>query len=131
MPKDLKDILGVSSLPTEREIPGTIEVDGREFWYVEDDGKGNFNKLFPKLLSAISPPLHKSGGAITGGCSLTLPDGRVFHSFSYKGDLAGWKAQVIQGAEKLGLGLGRIKGDKIELQEGGAFLLSDCEVNFY
>jgi len=131
MIKDLAEILGVSSLPTVREIPGAIEVDGRDFWYVEDDGKGAFNKLFPKLLSAISPPFHRSGGAITGGCSLTLPDGRVFHCLSYKGDLAGWKKQVTQGARKLGLELAQIKADKIELIHGETFLLSECEVDFY
>ncbi|KKD60073.1 hypothetical protein RN22_12155 [Grimontia sp. AD028] len=131
MSKDLKNILGVSSLPTEREVPGTIGVDGREFWYVEDDGKGDFNKLFPKLLTAITPPLHNSGGAITGGCSLTLPDGRVFHSISYKGDLAGWKEQVIQGAKELGLGLFQVRDDKVELIDGSCYLLSECEANFY
>ncbi len=130
MPKDIKDILGVSSLPKEREIPGTIEVQGREFWYIEDDGSGNFNKLFHELLTAINPPLHTSGGAITGGCSLTLADGRVFHSFSYKGDLLGWKEQVIQGAGKLSLTLGQINKEKFDLN-GESVLLSDCEVNFY
>jgi len=130
MPKSLNDILGVSSLPKEKEIPGAFKVEGREFWYVEEDGKGNFNRLFPKILTAISPPIHTSGGAITGGCSLTLPDKRVFHSFSYKGDLTGWREQVVQGANKLGLTLGQIDGDEFKLLDGDGVLLSDCEVDF-
>jgi hypothetical protein len=131
MEKTIQDILGVSSIPKEREVPGTIEVQEREFWYIEDDGLGEFNKLFHKLLTAVDPPLHSRGGAITGGCSLTFPDGKVFHSFSYKGDLHGWKEQVIQGANKLGLKLGKINNESFVLLNGESFVLSDCDVNFY
>ena len=46
MAKNIQDILGDSSVREEREIPGTVEVHGREFWYIEDDGLGDFNKPF-------------------------------------------------------------------------------------
>ncbi len=131
MSKKIEEILGIHSLGRQRAIPGSILVEGREYWYIEDDGMGDFNSLFLKVVLAIDPPHHTRGGALTGGCELTLPDGRKFHALSYKGDLEGWREQIAQGAKKLGLDFARAIGGKLILSTGDEVPMSACEPRFY
>lgn len=131
MAKKIEEILGIDSFSGKRTIPGSITVEGRENWYIEDDGCGDFDSLFLKVVSAIAPPLHSRGGALTGGCELTLPDGRKFHALSYKGDLEGWRAQIAQGARKIGLDAARAIDGELIFSNGESIPMSKCEVRFY
>lgn len=131
MARKIEEILGIDSFSGERTIPGSIKVEGREHWYIEDDGCGDFDALFLKVVSAVAPPLHARGGALTGGCELTLPDGRKFHALSYKGDLEGWRAQIAQGAGKMGLDTARAIDGELIFSNGEAIPMSECEVRFY
>ncbi len=131
MRKSLEEILGVEKLPTEREIPGTILIEGREHWYIEDDGNNNFDALFRKIVGAVDPPLCNTGGAITGGCELTLPDSRKFHAMSYKGDLEGWRKQIIEGSKKLGLEAAQIENESIVTLNGERICIDECTIRFY
>lgn len=131
MAKKIEDILGIGTFSGKRTIPGTVAVEGREYWYVEDDGSGDFDASFLKVVLAVDPPLHARGGALTGGCELTLPDGRKFHALSYKGDLDGWRAQIAQGARKLGLDAARAIDGELVLANGLTIPISECEVRFY
>jgi len=131
MPKKIEEILGVTPFAGKRNVPGTLSVSGREYWYVEDDGRGRFDSLFQDLVSAVSPRRYESGGAITGGCELTLPDGRKFNALSFKGDLEGWREQIVGGARKLHLDAARAVDGQLIFVNGDTLRISDCTARFY
>ena len=117
---------------TEREIPGIYPVEWREYRYVSDDGKDKFfEELFDKLTQQIDPPIPAKGGAITENCKLLLPTGELFHALSYKGDIDGWREQIEQGANQLGLLVGEIVGGEFVLSDERRYALSECRVDFY
>ncbi|MDP8185532.1 hypothetical protein [Phocoenobacter skyensis] len=131
MTKTLEEILGFDPLTYVNEIPGKIKCDFREFWYVEDN-EGKFQKkLFDKLTDAVDPPLCKSGGVITQNCKITTINGRVFEGLSYKGDLEGWRQQIIQGAEILNVDLAQIQDNKLVLLTDESYDLDECDISFY
>ncbi|RIY35240.1 hypothetical protein CKY20_11055 [Capnocytophaga canis] len=122
----------------DRHIPGTIEVEGREYLYISDNGEDFFTKssrttkkqsLFDKVTSLFE--IAQSGGVISENCKLKLPTDELFHGVSYKGDIEGWRKQIEQGAEQLGLLTGKILENKIELSDGRIYTLLDCQVEFY
>lgn len=117
----------------EREIPGTISFEWREFRYVSDDGHEKFvgKGLFDKLTNKINPPIPTDGGAISENCKLWLPSGELLHALSYKGDIDGWREQVEQGARQLGLFTGKIVNNKVILSDGRSYELTECKVEFY
>jgi hypothetical protein len=123
-------ILGVEAIESDRKLPGTEAVAGREFCYVADPGQQPFPELFRALVRQVEPPRMKSGGALVEGCAIELPDAQVLQAVSYKGDLAGWRAQLSEGAKALGLLTGRIEGDSIKLDDGRSFAVADCKVRF-
>jgi hypothetical protein len=131
MPKNTEEILGIDVLGSKRAIPGSVPIEGREHWYIEDDGTGDFDSLFLRIVSAIKPPRHTRGGALTGGCELTLPDGRKFHAMSYKGDLEGWREQIDEGTRSLGLDAARAVNGNLILSGGAEISISACEARFY
>jgi hypothetical protein len=114
-----------------RAIPGRIPVVGREYWYIEAKQSINFNELFVRLVKAVDPPLYTKGGALTGGCELTLPDGRKFHAMSFKGDLDGWREQITAGVNKLRIEAGQIVEGRLLLLSGDVVPLEQCGVRFY
>ena len=119
---------------TERIIPGLPPLaKGREYRYVADDGSDYFARknrqskkqyLFEKLTWRIVPPIPQNGGAMTEKCKLWLPTNELFHALSYRGDIEGWRKQIEQGAEQLGLLTGKIVGENIELSDGRIYALS-------
>ena len=123
-------ILGVDALSAERQIPGTVSVEGREFRYVSDPGLEPFGDLFKKLVRQVVPPRMKQGGALVEGCEIRLPDGRVFQAVSYKGDLDGWRRQLSEGAKALSLNTAELQGDSIVIDDGPSFELGQCTVRF-
>ena len=57
----------------ERNIPGTINIIGREFCYIEDDGKDKFEEeLFDKVTSPYEFTNAKYGGIISENCKLWI-----------------------------------------------------------
>ncbi|SFD74055.1 hypothetical protein SAMN04489722_1243 [Algibacter lectus] len=116
-----------------REIPGKIIIENSEVKYISDDGNDNFvnnkNGLFDLITSQFE--IAKYGGIISENCKLTLPNGELFHSLSYRGDIEGWREEIDLGAEKLKLITGKVINDKIELSDGRNFKLSDCKIEFY
>ncbi len=129
MTKTIEQILGFRS-SAKRIIPGVQAPDGREVWYVEYNGN-DFDSEFLRLMDANQPPSAGHGGAITGGCELTLPDGRRFHAISFKGDLDGWRTQLTQGAQMLNRQTARILGNDLFLDGSAGVPLSSCGVRFY
>lgn len=123
---------------TEREIPGLHPVKWREYRYIADDGNDFFvslngrskkQGLFDKVTSVVE--IAKSGGAISENCKIWLPTNELFHGLSYKGDIQGWRMEIEQGAERLGLLIGKIVENNIELSDGRSYALSECKVELY
>lgn len=115
---------------TGRPAPGTVNVPGREFLYVSDDG-GDFPSLFERLTTFANPPAAKSGGAITENCRLRLLDGRTFHAISFRGDLDGWRLDIERSAKALGLQIGKIVDSHFIPSDGQPIPLADCTVYLY
>jgi len=128
--KQMETLLGLGPIQTERTVPGTQPIEGREFCYVSGKNQEEFEIFFKKLIRHVSPPIPKNGGAMIEGCKITLPDGEVFQAISYKGDIEGWRLQIEQGARSLNATLARIDADSIVLEENQSFCLIDCGIDF-
>ena len=128
--EEMEKILGLGKIETERTVPGTRPSEVREFRYVFNRSQEKFDVFFDKLVSHITPPIAKNGGVMVNGCKITLPSGEVFEAISYKGDIEGWRQQIVQGAESLNAKLAWIDGDSIVLDDTRTFLLTDCGIDF-
>lgn len=124
-------LLGLGPVEKKRSVPGAVDVPGREFRYIADDGVGDFPRLFQRITTHQSGRPAKSGGAISENCKLWLPDGSLFHALSYKGDVDGWRQVIEDGARALNLRLARIVSDMIVVSDGQAASLADCRIEFY
>jgi len=125
----MERILGVP-IGLDKTIPGTVSVAGIEFVYFCDDGCSLVDEQFDALTQFATPPHAQCGGATLDGCSLTLPDGSVFHAIGYHGDLAGWRQDIEEGAAGLITALARIDAGKIVASDGRVFKLSECIPKF-
>ncbi len=68
---------------------------------------------------------------MTENCKLWLPSGELFHALSYKGDIDGWREQISNGANQLGLLTAKIVNNQFILSDGRSYHLSDCKAEFY
>jgi hypothetical protein len=125
MTNQMERILG-GPIGYDHTIPGTVLIAGKEFVYFSDDGKNPVRKQFSLLTHSTASPLAQHGGVTSQGCSLKLPDGSVFHAISYHGDIAGWRADIEEGARSRKLQLARVDEDAIVVADGRRFLLKDC-----
>jgi hypothetical protein len=121
---------GVGPLDSTRQVPGLVPMEYREVRYVEHGGEEPFETFFRRLVRHVNPPVMKDGGAITEGCTLTVPTKRRFCALSYRGDIAGWRQQVAQGAAALGVTLGELVDGVLVLDDGTSYRLEDCHIEF-
>lgn len=117
-------------LEPKRQVPGLIPVSHREVRYVEDRGEEPFKELFERVVWHVNPPVMQDGGALIEGCVLTLPTKRRFQAMSYRGDIEGWRQQVVQGAAALGVPLGQLVDGVLILDDGTSYPLADCQIEF-
>ena len=113
----------------ERALPGITSTPGLEVAYVQDDGRATGRAHFRMLLNAIGVPSATDGGIVSDPATIRTPDGRLLRAVSYRGDVNGWRSDVMRGADDLDLLLGRIVGDQLVLSDGSVFQLSECEVH--
>jgi hypothetical protein len=111
-----------------KNFPGSVPVEGWEVIYFQDNGRHKFGKQFDALLKYLDQRNATWGGVGDDGCKIWLPDGRLFHALSYKGDFEGWRKDIETGAKIRGVQLATIQGDKIVLYNGESFLLKDCKI---
>jgi hypothetical protein len=114
-----------------RTIPGAIDVEGREFLYVEVLAGESFPQLLDDMLSSCPDvPLPEAGGAIEEKARIILRDGTPLLAISYKGDLPGWRTKLISYCEAKGRMWGVPADRRLSLSDGTALPLADCVVIF-
>ena len=114
-----------------RTIPGLIEVEGREFFYVEILAGEGFDEILDEALAG-SPdlPLPKSGGAIEEKGRILIDSNTSLVGVSYKGDLAGWRAKLVAYCNAKHRKWGVVSRQKVVLSDGRELILGECEVVF-
>lgn len=114
-----------------RTIPGIIEVEGREFFYVETLSGEGFNEILDEALTG-SPdiPLPKAGGVIEEKVRIIVDGGMSLLGVSYKGDLAGWRAKLLAYCKTKHRKCGIASHQKLALSDGTELALGECEVVF-
>ncbi len=79
-----------------RNIPGTVEVAGREFIYVQVLHEETFFKLIDAAIASCPDArTPESGGVIGELVRIILPGGQCLLGLSSKGDLSGWSGKPI------------------------------------
>src|SRR5579872_5439968 len=97
-------------------IPGMIDVQGREFFYLELRDKEVFRTLIDQALAANSEvPMPNAGGIIEEKVRILLNGGKSLLGISYKGDLAGWKGKLVAYCEATDRKWGIASGRKLTL----------------
>ena len=114
-----------------RNIPGTIEVEGREFFYIETSDGAGFRKLIDAALTG-SPdvPLPNDGGVIEEKVRILLEGGTTLLGISYKGDLPGWRAKLLAYCKANHRTWGIASRQKLALSDGTELALCECEAVF-
>lgn len=115
----------------EPYIPGAIPVAGREFIYVRIEDGEDARKLFLKVVNGVELPAATAGGAKCEDTTIRIPSGDRFLGFSYRGDLAGWKADIVGGAEVLGRRTALIDAaeEHLVVSDGRRYSLAECLID--
>lgn len=114
-----------------RSIPGTMNVAGREFMYIEVSVGERFSTLLDEeeqLDSDIPPP--QSGGVIEEKVRIPLKGGMSLIAVSYKGDLQGWRCRFIASCDKNGRRWGIPRDHSLVLSDGTEIKLIESHVEF-
>lgn len=125
MQTEIESILGIT-FDRKREIPGISKGDKWNYIYILDDGYNDSSRLFDKLCNAKSQTAT-AGSIGTEAFRIHLPTKEIFHGLSYKGDLEGWRNDIIAAANVLNLLTAEIKDNKIIISNGREYKLSECK----
>ncbi len=102
-----------------RSIPGSIDVPGREFLYVEVFEHEGFREFVDAVKDSTGDvPLPEWGGTLEGLAYVTLEDGSKLLSISYKGDVAGWRRRYTTYCDRTGRKWGIASQQKLQLSNG-------------
>jgi hypothetical protein len=108
-----------------------IEVEGREFFYVEILPGEGFDEILDEAMAG-SPdlPLPTSGGVIEERVRIYLDSNTSLLGVSYKGDLVGWRAKLVAYCNAKHRKWGIVSRQKVVLSDGRELVLGDCDVVF-
>ena len=115
----------------KREIPGTTEVEGREFFYIQDFDIEDFHKFVDAAFDItpdIPSPTH--GGAIEEKVRISLANGISMMGFSYKGDIDGWRAKFVGYCKSTNRLYGFGRNSRLFLSSGEELFLDSLDVTF-
>lgn len=115
----------------QRTIPGMIEVEGREFFYVQVLFGEGFGEIIDGALAG-SPelPLPKSGGVIEEKVTILIDPKTSLLGISYKGDLVGWRTKLVAYCNAKHRKWGIVSRQKLMLSNGEELDLGECNVRF-
>lgn len=115
----------------ERTIPGSVEVTGREFFYIENSGFTDFHQLINAVMKTNEDlPLPQDGGAIEEKTRLLLEEGMELDALSYKGDITGWRRKLTAYCEQNNLKWGIASQNRLKLSDQSERDLRKCNVIF-
>ncbi|WP_338550593.1 hypothetical protein [Roseovarius phycicola] len=111
-------------------VPGQKEKNGSVlmFFCVPSNSKGK--KVFRQLTAPRDYFFAKAGGAIEGNCRVTTPDGRVFFSLSFRGDLDGWKKTIETAAVDQNIVLAYVSENELIISDKTSLSLEECVFEF-
>ena len=115
----------------QRPIPGTQNIKGREFMYIESAAAETFHQLvnsIPSFCPSIAIP--RSGGAGEEKVRIKLKEGITLMGISYKGDIEGWRARFVGFCEASGRKYGFIKENRLSLSDGSSSMIEELEISF-
>lgn len=112
-----------------RCIPGTEEVTGREFIYIESPADEDFQQLITSVFANVADvELPTTGGVVEERARIFLEKDRSLLGISYKGDIDGWRAKLIKFCGESGRVYGFIKEYRLVLSNGASPLLEELSV---
>lgn len=115
-----------------RSIPGTIEVPGREFIYIEAAENETFSTLLDEAMEARpNVPMPDSGGVIEERVRVSLSDSVSLLGMSYKGDVEGWRNMLTTYCASRGKMWGIAKKGILFVSDGSEVPLSHANVTFH
>lgn len=114
-----------------RVIPGSIGVDGREFFYIEIYSGDRFATLLDdEQVQCADIALPQSGGAIEEKVRIRLPDTSIFLSISYKGDILGWRNRFVEFCKRTNRRWGTPRKEAFFLSDNSSIAFADCDILF-
>ncbi len=115
----------------QRPIPGTQEVEGREFMYIESTERETFDRLLDSVfINCPSIAMPRSGGVVEEKVRVNLKNGILLIGISYRGDIEEWRAKFAEFCEKSGRTFGFIKEGRLFLSGGFSSLIEELEIDF-
>lgn len=115
----------------QRPIPGTVQVDGREFFYIESEVGEDFHALTGKAIELNGDnELPRSGGVIEEKVRIRISDETVLSGISYKGDVLTWRRILVNFATTDQREYGISDNGILTLSSGQKIELSSCDVSF-
>lgn len=111
-------------------IPGTQEVRGREFMYVERREGETFHQIVDRAFDARSIARPGAGGAVEQKVQIMLKDGVSLIGISYNGDIEGWRAGFVGFCAATGRKHASIKQGRLLVSDGSSSWLEELEVTF-
>jgi hypothetical protein len=112
-----------------RQIPGTIQVEGREFLYLEIYSGEKFSDLIDRVFASCpTVPQPQSGGVLGEKAWVTLSDDTVLFGVSYKGDLEGWRKKIQAFCKESGRRFAIPSSNGLMLADGSIVPFSHCKV---
>ena len=114
-----------------RHIPGTIEAEGREFFYFEASDCEDFHKIIDDAFKNTPDlPMPTSGGVMEEKAWIRLDRDTSLLGISYKGDLLGWRAKLVAYCNVKHRKWGVVSRQKLTLCDGTELVLDKCDVTF-
>lgn len=114
-----------------RTIPGTVDIEGVEYLYVQVVDNEGFRLFVDEAMKSCEDvPLPQSGGVIEEKARIALEDDSSLLAVSYRGDISGWRRKLTAFCESTGRKWGVASNHRITLSDGTEIDLSSSEVTF-
>jgi hypothetical protein len=113
-----------------RPLPGTMQIEGREFMYLEYEEGRNFSDLIYDLMTSNPTiPLPQSGGILEEKARIKLPDETSLLAISFKGDLEGWRNKIVSFCAARHSRWALLRTNALLVSDGSVIPLIKCEIS--
>ena len=114
--------------PSMGIAPGTFDVPGKRFVYIENGDPARLSDLFSDLGGFIEDNVKPlpTGGMLTTNTAIRIPSGICYYGISVKGEMDRWEQGIQAFAEARGLRTGRVTGHALVSSDGAIHPLEAC-----